>query len=335
MFVLLAFMKKILITGATGFVGSHFVSEAIEKGFEVHITVRSNSDLTYLKEFKVNCHNLSLFDKSALKKLILENQIDYILHNAGITKTKKMNDYFSVNAHATKILAEAVIESQRPIKKFVYISSLAALGPGSFAGDILDNTRPEQPNSYYGKSKLLAEKHLEEMTGLDFIVFRPTGVYGPREKDFLQMIKMLKSGLELYIGKAPQTLSFIYVKDLSALVISAFEAEVSRCKYVVSDGKIYDKSAFGKEIVQILGVKPIRLNLPVYAGSFIAHISEFIHIFKSKPALLNKDKLHEILAPSWACDTSDLARDFKFAAQYNLREGLEETIHWYQREKWL
>ncbi|MBK9109178.1 MAG: NAD(P)-dependent oxidoreductase [Saprospiraceae bacterium] len=328
-------MKNILITGATGFVGSHFVSKALEKGFEVHVTVRPNSDLSYLKEFNVKYHSLSLFDKPAFKKLLHENQVDYILHNAGITKTKKIEDYFSVNAHATKIIAEAAVESERPIQKFVYISSLAALGPGKFAGDILSNERQEQPCSYYGKSKLLAEKHLEELPDLNFIVFRPTGVYGPREKDFLQMIKMLKAGIELYIGNAPQTLSFIYVKDLSELVMSALEAEVSRCKYVVSDGNIYDKTAFGKEIAQLLSVKPIRLNLPVIAGSLIAGVSEFIHIFKSKPALLNKDKLHEILAPSWACDTSELTRDFKFAAQYNLRRGLEETINWYQREGWL
>lgn len=328
-------MKRILITGATGFAGSHFVAKALENEYEVHVTIREGSDISYLKGLNVHYHKLSLFDKEAMMQILQANHIQYILHNAGVTKTKRVNDYFTVNTHATKLLAEAAVESGNEILKFVFISSLAAQGPGKAPGEILKTGMEDRPVSYYGKSKLLAEKHLEDLEKLPFIAFRPTGVYGPREKDFLQLIKMLKSGWELYIGRSQQTLSFIYISDLCELIFSALDSDIQRRKYLVSDGRIYERYAFGSEIAQLMAIKPVRIHVPVFAGKLLASVSEWIHTFKRQPPLLNKDKLHEILAPSWACDTSDLARDFKFAAQYDLHRGLEETISWYQREAWI
>ncbi|MBK8956112.1 MAG: NAD(P)-dependent oxidoreductase [Saprospiraceae bacterium] len=328
-------MKSLLITGATGFVGSHLVDKALEKGFDVHITIRKNSDLSTLQGKSVQCHECSLFDKMAMLDILRNNQIEYIIHNAGITKTKNPQDYFAVNAHASKLMGEAAVECGHPIRKFVFISSLAALGPGKDHTVVLNNQMAENPESHYGKSKLLAEKQLSEMKALNYIFFRPTGVYGPRERDFFEMIKLLKKGWEIYIGKSPQNLSFIYIEDLAELVIYALESDVNRKKYLVSDGRIYDKMDFGNEAAQILSSRPRRICLPVGIGYTMAVASEFIHRFLKKPPLLNRDKLHEILAPSWACDTSELARDFKFAPQYDLRKGLEETIRWYQRVGWL
>jgi len=332
---LYGFMKKLLITGATGFVGYHLVVEALLQGYEVHATIRKSGRLGNLSNVPIHFHELSLFDKEGFKRLLNEHQIGMVIHNAGLTKATTEDQYFSVNTHGTRVLAEALSESNSRTKRFIFMSSLAAKGPGKNPGDLLYQHTPDQPVTAYGRSKLRAERVLMEIPHLDVTIFRPTGVFGPYEQDFLQMIKMIHQGIEVYIGKQDQTISFLYVKDLSRLVIHALAYERMFGPYMVSDGNVYSRYTFGEVASNLLQKKTRRICIPLIMGKGIAILSEYYHQINKKPALLNRDKLHEILAPSWLCDISYVQRDFNFAMQYQLASGLQETLKWYKENHWL
>lgn len=328
-------MKNLLITGATGFVGSHLAEEAIQRGYQVHATVRRDSGYDHLDHLPISYHKLSLFDENALSELIENHNIRWVIHNAGLTKAIKSQDYYSVNAHSTHILTRAIERAKVENEKFIFMSSLAAQGPANLPGQWLKTDLTEQPVTDYGYSKLKAEQYVKQIEGLNYIILRPTGVFGPMEKDFLQVVKMINRGLDLYIGKFDQSLSFIYVKDLARLVITSLESGVSQKTYNVSDGYMYTRFDFSEEVARILKKKAFRIFLPLWVGKSLASASEWICRIQQQPSLLNRDKLNEILAPSWACDIADLKRDFNFVPQYNLASGLIETISWYQERRWL
>lgn len=211
-------MKTILITGASGFIGSFLVEEALNKGYTVFAGVRTSSDKTFLKKEKVCLFEMDFSDKNKLKVKFQEYKrffgiFDYVIHNAGVTKTLHKQDFDVINYQYTKNFIEALTEGNCIPTKFVYISSLAAYGPGNENTMLpIKDTDTPSPVSLYGKSKLKAEKYIKSQSNIPYVILRPTGVYGPREKDYYVMYKMLDKGIETYIGTSKQALSFIYVK---------------------------------------------------------------------------------------------------------------------------
>jgi UDP-glucose 4-epimerase len=200
-------MVKILITGASGFVGSFLVEEALKRAYSTYAGVRKTSNLRYLSDSEISFFNCDFSDKEDIKKeLAKQSPFDYIIHNAGITKTCRKEDFNTVNYQYTKNLIEAIKESKNALKKFVYISSLAAQGPGKTKTNIpVSFDDKPRPKSFYGLSKLKSENYIKS-AGLDYLIFRPTGVYGPREKDYLQVFKSINKH-QLYICKRPLSLN--------------------------------------------------------------------------------------------------------------------------------
>ncbi|MCC6753500.1 MAG: NAD(P)-dependent oxidoreductase [Saprospiraceae bacterium] len=329
--------KTLLVTGATGFVGYHIVECAIRRGFSVVATCRANSPKGDLGHLPVSWVQVSLFDEEALSSLIADRKVQFIVHNAGLTRAKRSDDYYSVNAHSTRILAQAAHRAGEQIKKFVLVSSLAAQGPGNHPQHILSVSDPEQPVTHYGKSKLLAEKLLRESGLRQQLVFRPTGVYGPRDRDFLEMIRMINRGVEIYLGKGPQKLSFVYVTDLARLLVEALESPYQQKTYLVADGRQYERSDFGRIAGSLLNKKTLlRLQLPVALARAVAALAECTAIAaKGKPPILNREKIIDLIAPSWACDPGDSFKDFNFTPQFDLQGGLAQTIAWYKSNAWL
>jgi nucleoside-diphosphate-sugar epimerase len=249
--------SRVLITGASGFIGYHLIEAAQKEGLEVHAAVRRSSNVNHLKKFNPVFVYPSLSDKEALKKLLKEGNYSYIIHAAGATRAKNTQAYNLINADYTRLLAEAALEAEIPLKRFLFMSSLAALGPLSYAEEqpITENTLP-LPITSYGKSKLLAEKMLEELTTLPLTTIRPTAVYGPREKDLFILFKTLNQGLDAYIGKEPQRLSFVYVKDLAKVTVSALlKGQNERQVYNISDGFAYDRYALADAFKEASGKK--------------------------------------------------------------------------------
>lgn len=329
--------KKVLITGASGFVGSHLVEAASKAGYDVFAAVRPSSNIKHLSGLAVNWITLSMSDVDQLTEELKEKAYDYIIHCAGSTKAKTEKDYNYVNAELSKNLALAVVRSGISLKKFVFVSSLAALGPVAYdeAGNIGPDHSPA-PVTAYGKSKLLAEQLLREIEGLPLVIVRPTAVYGPREKDIFIILKTIFSGLEPYIGRMPQKLTFIYVKDLVKVLLLVLQEKVPAGRsYNVSDGKVYSKYDLADITKDISGKKTLKFHIPVPLVSVIASLLEMIYSFRSDSPTLNKEKINELNAENWSCSIRELEEDLGFVAEYPLRRGMEETLSWYKLNKWL
>jgi len=333
--------KKILITGATGFIGSFLVEKALEKGFEVHVAIRNSSSKQYLTDERIQFHLLDFSSRENLKKELEEIKLkvlkfDCIIHNAGITKANKIEEYNAVNYIYTKNFLDVLIETEFKPQLFIFTSSLAAFGCGK-AGTtepLMLNAEPK-PINLYGKSKLDAEKYLQSLHDFQYLIFRPTGVYGPREKDYYVFFKTINNHIEAYIGFRKQYLTFIYVKDYVNLVFKAIESNIRNKAYFVSDGQYYDAETFSKITKKVLNKKTVKIKVPVSVVKTIAFFLENISKPFGKYPTLNKEKIYILEATNWICETSQLKTDFDFEAEYDLEKGVIETINWYKKEKWL
>ncbi len=327
--------KRVLITGATGFVGYHLIKAALANGMEVYANVRQSANTDHLKDLEINYVDLDFESIYLLKENIEEKKYDYIVHAAAVTKAKSLGDYNRINATYTRNLAVAASKSTHNIQKFIFISSLAALGPLKQKNERLTEKSASNPVTQYGISKALAETYLAQVTNLPLIIFRPTAVYGPREKDIFILIKTLKAGLELYIGKQEQELSFIYATDLADVIIKALASDVVGKAYNISDGAVYSRSSLANYVSKALGKKTVMVNVPVPIIKGLAWGMERLYgIFNKIPAL-NVDKIKELTALNWGCDIKNIQNDFGFVPQFGLEQGVNETISWYRKNNWL
>jgi nucleoside-diphosphate-sugar epimerase len=325
--------QKLLITGGSGFVAYHIIVEALKQQYDVYVSVRSSSGIGHLKELDIKYTSINFDDVEDIKKELKEKQYNYIIHTAGTTKAKSKQEYDRVNATYTNNLARAASTAGIPLKKFVFLSSLAAVGPSDNVSTTIGDSM-YSPVTDYGKSKLLAEQMLAEIKDLPFIIVRPTAVYGPREKDILIVFRTLNKGLEPYIGSKPQQLSFIYVKDLAQIVINALTAPVNGKAYNISDGNLYDRFALATITKSIIGKRTFRFQLPVAVVKLVAVFLEAAGALTAKTPALNGQKIKELTA-SWVCNIDAAKQDLDFKPVYDLEAGLKETLLWYKENKWL
>lgn len=333
--------KKVLITGASGFIGSFLVEEALRQGYEVYAGVRKSSSRRFLQQPELHFLELDFSRPSVildqLKAFAAENGgFDFIIHNAGITQADKLEDFHTVNFFYTQYLIEAVKASGMPLQKFILISSLATYGPGNAINmrpiEVADECRPM---SDYGRSKLRAAQHLAA-SGLPYISIHPTGVYGPRDKGFFQFIKLVNRGFEPYVGRHEQKLSLIYVKDLARAVVLLLAADAVNASYLVSDGNSYGKDQIGTEAKEVLKRKTLKVQLPLKAVQVsISCMDKLSQLFLRRLPFVNRQKLDEISSPNWLCNSDAIWKQLDQKPHYNLREGIAETIEWYRENKWL
>ena len=334
-------MKKVLITGASGFVGSFLVQEALSQGFEVYAGIQTTSKKDFLQDSRINFIELGLSRKELIveKLTYYEKKIgrfDFVIHNAGLTKSHKKDDFDRVNFQYTKNIIEALIEANCIPDKFVYISSLAAYGPGDEQTmEPINDTSIPNPVSFYGKSKLKSEQFIHGLKGFPYLIFRPTGVYGPREKDYFLIYKSIKNHLETYIGSSKQKITFVYVKDLAHLIIKSLKSNISKKSYFVTDGNSYTGEEFSEILKKHLNVKTISIVFPKTLVKYIAFSLEKLFALFGKTPTLNTEKFKEISAENWLCDADQVYADLETKPSYNLYAGLKETILWYKQEKLL
>lgn len=329
-------MKKILITGASGFIGSFLVEACLKKGYEVYAGIRSTSSKKYLQDSRIIFFELDLSDEKKLAANFTNHHFDYIIHAAGLTKADNKEDYYKVNETGSNNLIKALIQSQRVPKKFILISSLASYGPAdNHPTDQVELHHTPIPITTYGRSKLKAEQYLQNQKDFPYLIFRPTAVYGPKETDLFVFFNLINKRLEAYIGKKPQKLTFIYVKDLVQLLMNALDTDIENQSYFVTDGNTYSTQDLGVFSKKYLEKSTFKIHIPAGVIRTIAFISEKIMLPFGKYPTMNLEKVNELESLNWQCNIQPLIDDFGFAPKYDLEEGLKETIQWYQDNKWL
>lgn len=334
--------KQILITGASGFIGSFLIEKAINKDYNTWAGIRKGSNREYLQDPKIQFIDLCFNDKN---KLIIQLQefisrhgkFDYIIHNAGITKCLNPLDFDKVNFQNTANFIDALREANAVPEKFVLMSSLSAYGLGDEINYTpIKLTDKPNPNTAYGISKLKAEQYLQATTNFPYIILRPTGVYGPREKDYFLMVKTVKSGLDVGAGFKPQHLTFIYVKDLVDAAFLGLESSIKNKDYFVADGDVYTDKEYTRLVKDSIQKKHvISIKVPLWILKTISAVAEEISKITKKPSTLNRDKYKIMKQRNWECDIAPLIKDLEFYPKYNLQRGLEESVKWYKDNGWL
>lgn len=333
-------MARILITGASGFIGGYLVAQALENGHTVSAAVRAGSDRTRLLDPRLQLLELPLHDLQAMTgKLQSAGHFDWVIHNAGVTKALSRAAYLEGNVENTRRLIAALQKAGAVPDQFLFVSSLAALGaapPGH--AQILENQVP-RPLTSYGESKRQAEIFLESLSGhFPWVAVRPTAVYGPWERDILTFVKLVGKGLELTIGQQSQRLSFVHAADVAAAIFQILETQtpVLHRKYTISDGNAYRTEDLGTAVREALGgKKTLKIRLPLGLVRQVAGVAETIGRWQNKPTALNRDKLPELAAENWHCDSTPLLKDLLFRPKFDLYEGMRQTVDWYRKEGWL
>lgn len=331
----------ILITGASGFIGSFLVEEALSRGMNVIAGVRPSSSKKFLADARITFLELNFTSVAAMSSALAEaairvGKIDYVIHNAGITKAPKEEDYIEINARFTQNFLEALIQAKIKPKKFVYMSSLAAYGPGDpLTREPIKNEHIPAPLTAYGKSKLQAEKILMSGNEIPWVIIRPTAVFGPREKEIFALFKIINFHLHPWISVKSQKLSFIYVKDLARVVLDAGISPLSCKSYFISDGQTYTGNVFGEYVKKAMRKR--ALNIPVSGGmmKIIARILGLIASITGKTPGLNSEKAVELSSINWTCDISPAVSDLNFKPRYTLESAIQETALWYKKEGWI
>ena len=333
--------KTILIIGAGGFIGGFIARQALERGYDTWVGVRESTSRRYLTDPRLHFVVFDYDDPDAVTRALRDNAPaekgwDYIIWNLGATKCANFSDFNLINFMYPRTFVEILRSEGLVPERFLYISSLSALGPADERDytPITSRTVPD-PNTRYGLSKIKTETYLETLPDFPWIIIRPTGVYGPHERDYLMMIKSIDSGWDFGVGYRRQLLTFIYVDDLVTAMFQAIESpHTVRRKYIISEARAYTQREFRTMVARDLGrrfVIPVKLPLwAVYAASAVA---EEIGRARLKPSTLNRDKYKIMRQRNWSCDISDARRDFGFDPQFPLKRGLHLTVEAYLREK--
>jgi nucleoside-diphosphate-sugar epimerase len=329
---------KILITGASGFIGSFIVEEALRRGFETWAAVRGSSSRQFLTDERINFIELNLSSEAQLTEQLRGLQFDYVVHAAGVTKCLDKQDFHRINTEGTQHLVRVLLALQMRIKRFVYISSLSIMGAireQQPYTEILESD-VAKPNTAYGKSKLEAEKWLATVKDLPYVILRPTGVYGPRERDYFMMAKSIQSHTDFAVGYKQQDITFVYVTDVVQAVFLACEKGVTGRKYFLSDGEVYQSSTFSNLIRKELD-NPwwIRITAPIWVLRVVTFIGEYVGRLTGKVTALNNDKYNIMRQRNWRCDIEPARKELGYEPQVKLEEGVRRSIQWYKDNKWL
>ena len=397
---------KILVTGASGFIGSFIVSEGLERGHQVWAGVRRSSSRQYLQDPRTHFAELDLSDTTrltaqlqALKTELGGTGWDYVIHAAGATKSLRREGFFRTNTEGTRHLVEALRAANMMPQRLVFISSLSVFGAikeemaplsspegdtialpsktlkpkpstigapsGAVGGEfsifrstfgrfdtsknsqfsipsqyppITANDTP-QPNTAYGQSKLAAEQWLQTQTDVPWVILRPTGVYGPRERDYFLMAQSIKQHIDFAVGYKPQEITFVYVRDVVQAVFLACQRpaeQVLHRAYFLSDGNTYSSRAFSDLLQQEMGVRRVlHIKAPLWFLRAVCAVNGTLCRWMGKLTTLNMDKYHILSQRNWNCDIGPARRELGYEPQWPLQRGVPETVEWYKAHGWL
>ena len=356
---------RILVTGASGFIGSFIISEGLERGYEMWAGMRRTSSRQYLTDPRTHFAELDLGNPTRLREQLVALRAemggrawDYVIHAAGATKSLKREGFFRTNTEGTQNLVCALRDTDMMPQRFVFMSSLSIFGAikengndnvnvngngndngnGNLYPDITEDDTP-RPNTAYGESKLAAEEWLKQQDDLPWVILRPTGVYGPRERDYFLMAKSIGQHIDFAVGYKPQEITFVYVMDVVQAAFLACErpaADVLHRAYFLSDGMSYNSRAFSDLLQKEMGIRGVlHIKAPLWFLRAVCTVNGAICRGLGKLTTLNMDKYHILAQRNWNCDIEPARRELGYEPQWSLADGVRESVRWYKQQGWL
>ena len=325
--------RSVLITGANGFIGSRLCTMFLKEGFTVYAGVRKTADLSMLQGMAVQYRYGDVTDPTNLPAMVLG--IDYVIHNAGIVKAKSDAQFFAVNADGTRNLLAAIAQYNPAIKRFVLVSSMAAVGPSRDGKPLTDETLPN-PVTVYGQSKLAGEKVCAEYAdSIPITIVRPHGVYGPADKEAFSFFKIADLRLKPMFGDANRMMQMVHVDDVCRGVFAATIANVkSGSAYAIAEKRAYTLREMVAMLERASGKRGLPLFVPSPIFRFIAAISGGVARLFGQAPMLTRDKADELLG-GWEVSTEKARRELGFESRIAFEDGARETFAWYREHGWL
>jgi dihydroflavonol-4-reductase len=320
---------NILLTGATGFVGSHVLAALNTfPGVETYVLIRNLAKLNVLEGKRFHTLRGDLFTVPSLPR-----NLDCVIHVAGLTKARKIADYYTVNQYGTASLFQALEAQDILPGKFILLSSLAAVGPSTGGHPITEDISP-QPITHYGKSKLLGEQEaLRHGDNFPVAIVRVGAVYGPGDTDFLNYFKWIKKGILPRFGRRKRLFSFCHGADLAKGLGLISQKELKKGEiFNIAHPTPHLWDDLGTAAASHLGVKPFPVTLPLALVYAAALFSEIGGKLTGRPSIVNREKFRDLKQDGWVVDTAKAQSQLGFVPDYPLERGVAQTINWYQEQ---
>lgn len=321
---------KALVTGATGFVGSHLAETLRRRGHEVTALARSSRKAEALTSEGVRVVPGDLHDAAALDRAAAGQDIIY--HVAGVVAARDEADFLRANRDGTQNILNAAERSGNP--RFVLVSSLAAGGP-SRRGSPLTGSETPHPVTAYGRSKLAAEQVVRGST-LRWSVIRPPVVYGPRDREILKVFRLARLGMAPVFGDGSQELSAVHASDLARALVAAGESAATiGGTYTACHPEVFTSAELGHAVARAMGRSVTTIRIPSPVGRALLSLTGASARLTRQVTILTTDKANEFFQPAWTGDPEPLTRDTGWQATFDLERGLTDTYQWYRQAGWL
>ena len=326
---------KVLVTGASGLLGSHVAELLAERGTQVRALVRKTSDRRHLQTLR----NVELFEGSVEQPDRVREAVDgvdAIIHAAGLVKARNTDEFFATNVGGTSNLIDAARRRGQPLARFVYVSSLEACGPSADGKPV--PVEQENPFTRYGRSKLAAEKVvLSAKDEVPVVILRPGAIYGPRDGEILDAFRAIKWGLLPLIGGGKAKGVWIYATDCAEACIRAIDAQVpSGRTYFVDDGcGPLELQQMLADAERALGKRALfRAGVPVPLLMQLARGIEVFGRLTNRPVMLTREKA-TMLQQHWVCSSEDTRKDLGWEPRVRWADGVQRAVKWYRENGWL
>jgi len=327
--------RKVLVTGASGFLGSHVAERLSQEGHSVRALVRRTSNRKFLESLP----NVELVYGAVEEADKVEQAaagVDAIVHAAGIVKARNREEFRAINEGGTLNVIAAAKKNVKTLHRLVYISSLEACGPSESGAPI--DADQEKPVTAYGESKLAAEKAILAVKDeLPVVILRPTGIYGPRDVEIYEMFKAVQRRVLPLVGDGTTRVTFTYATDCANAILRAIVADVpSGGRYFITDGHTYMLREALEEVERAVGKRALlRKGLPMGVFKMVAMGVETYGKLANKPVMLTREKVNMLRQPFWVCSADSAMADLGWKPEIDWRTGTQLTVKWYRENGWL
>lgn len=325
---------KILVTGGTGFIGSHLMERLVQEGHQVSSVAKDRLNSVFLESLNVELVLGDLNDGLDLDAML--EGVERIYHLAGAVRARSSKDFYEGNYLMTKNFINICARSCNKLKRFVYVSSLAAAGP-SLNGKPVKEEDPFHPVSHYGQSKMLAELEvLRYSDRMPISIVRPSGVYGPRDREMLQYFLMIKKNIQFLIGFGRKWLNLTYVDDIvNGLLLAGEHPNAEGETFFIGSEYSCPIEEIGNTIACLMNCKPIRIHVPHLAAFSIGIIAESIGKLTRKQVFFNFQKAKESVQTGWIISVEKAKSKLGYRPCVSITEGMKRTYEWYTENGWL
>lgn len=327
---------NVLLTGATGFIGSHILDSLLEKGHRVKCLIREKSNTRWLLNKKIDVITSDFVHFDKIKDELID--IEIVIHVAGIIAAINYQEFFRVNSQGTKLLLDSVAKYSNSFKKIIYISSQTVGGPAKSIDSPVDESDKANPITSYAKSKFEAEQFIiENSYGIKYSILRPSAVFGERDPGIVQIFQMVRKGFAPMMGLDKKYLNLIYGKDLAEVTTNCINNPISDNKiyYIAGRDKMNWDFLMDEIKMAVNNPKAIKLKVPNPIVLTVGFINEQISKISGQPQIFNYDKAIDFTRKYWLCNSDKARNEINLKTDSDIRDLLKNTADWYIKNGWL